>query len=103
MTILKEKTFNTGTVTLNYAEGPPSGPPLLLLPGMARSWKAFLPVIPSLTPDWHVYALDYRGHGKSGRMPGKYKATDYQHGTERENSDYASAAGPRVFQDMHLH
>ena len=34
-------------------------------------------MIPSLTPDWHVYALDYRGHGKSGRVPGKYKASDH--------------------------
>ena len=34
-------------------------------------------MISSLTPNWHVFALDYRGHGKSGRVPGKYKARDH--------------------------
>lgn len=75
--MLEEKTFDAGTVKLNYAEGLPLGPPLLILPSMTRSWKSFLPIIPALTPDWHVYALDYRGHGKSGRVPGGYKASDY--------------------------
>jgi pimeloyl-ACP methyl ester carboxylesterase len=75
--MLEEKTFDTGTVKLNYAEGPPSGPPILLLPSMTRSWKSFNPVIPTLTPNWHVYALDYRGHGKSGRVPGRYRASDH--------------------------
>ena len=30
---IKEHSYNTGTVTLNYAEGPASGPPLVLLHG----------------------------------------------------------------------
>jgi pimeloyl-ACP methyl ester carboxylesterase len=75
--MLEEKTFDTGTVKLNYAEGPPAGPPIILLSAMARNWKSYQPIIPALTPDWHVFALDYRGHGKSGRVPGRYKALDY--------------------------
>jgi pimeloyl-ACP methyl ester carboxylesterase len=77
LAMLEEKTFDTGTVKLNYAEGPPSGPPILLLSMMTKSWKSFLPVIPALTPDWHVFALDYRGHGKSGRVAGRYLALDH--------------------------
>ena len=30
-----ERTFDTGEVKLNYAEGPASGPPLLLIPGQS--------------------------------------------------------------------
>src|SRR5437879_6888019 len=30
-----------------------------------------------LADDWHVYAPDFRGHGKSGRVPGAYKLADY--------------------------
>jgi pimeloyl-ACP methyl ester carboxylesterase len=75
--MLKEKTFDTGTVKLNYAEGPRTGPPILLLPGMTRSWKSYTPIIPTLTTAWHVYALDYRGHGKSGRVHGYYRAKDH--------------------------
>jgi pimeloyl-ACP methyl ester carboxylesterase len=75
--MLEEKTIDTGTVKLNYAEGPPNGPPILLLPVMTRSWKSYVPIIPTLTSEWHVYALDYRGHGKSGRVPGRYRASDH--------------------------
>ncbi|MDP7090127.1 MAG: alpha/beta fold hydrolase [Dehalococcoidia bacterium] len=26
---------------------------------------------------WHVYAIDFRGHGESGRTPDKYEFGDY--------------------------
>jgi pimeloyl-ACP methyl ester carboxylesterase len=75
--MLVEKTFDTGAVTLNYAEGPASGPPLLLLHGFTGRWPGFLPLIPLLSVRWHIFAPDYRGHGKSGRVPGRYGAEDY--------------------------
>jgi pimeloyl-ACP methyl ester carboxylesterase len=75
--MLKERTFNAGSVTLNFAEGPPSGPPLVLLHGGGDRWQHFLPIIPSLLMRWHIYALDLRGHGKSGRVPGQYRPEHY--------------------------
>ncbi len=75
--MLREHTFDTGTVAINYAEGPPSGPPLVLLHGVFARWRAFLPIIPALSMRWRVYALDLRGHGKSGRVPRKYRPEDY--------------------------
>jgi pimeloyl-ACP methyl ester carboxylesterase len=63
--MLQEKTFDTGEVTLNYAEGPASGPPLILLHGLSGRWQGFLPLMPYLTTQWHVFALDQRGHGRS--------------------------------------
>jgi pimeloyl-ACP methyl ester carboxylesterase len=75
--LVEEHTFDTGVVSINYAEGPPSGQPLVLLHGGAGSWRSFLKVIPKLIPKWHVYAPDFRGHGRSGRVPGGYRWTHY--------------------------
>ena len=33
--------------------------------------------MPDLAADWHLYAPDFRGHGKSGRVPGAYRLQDY--------------------------
>ncbi len=74
---LEEKSFDAGEVTLNYAEGEDNGPPLVLLHGLGRRWQVFLSLIPSLSLRWHVYALDLRGHGKSGHIPRGYRGTQY--------------------------
>lgn len=75
--MLEERTFDTGAVTINYAEGPISGRPLVLLHGGGDRWQHFLPIIPSLAMRWQVFALDLRGHGKSGRVPGQYRPEHY--------------------------
>lgn len=75
--MLSEKFFDTGEVVLNYAEGPDNGPPLLLIHGFPRWWKDFQPIIPELSKNYHVFALDLRGHGKSGRVKGHYTLRDY--------------------------
>jgi pimeloyl-ACP methyl ester carboxylesterase len=73
-----EKSFDTGEVALNYAEGPDNGPPLVLFPGASRRWQShLLPIMIPLSNRWHIYAVDNRGHGKSGRTPGKYSLADY--------------------------
>ena len=75
--MLTEKTFDAGELTLNYAEGPASGPAMVLLHGLSlwrQSWDA---LIPELTSSWHVFAFDLRGHGKSGRVANEYHVVDY--------------------------
>ncbi|MGA9529011.1 MAG: alpha/beta hydrolase [Terriglobales bacterium] len=74
---ITEHSFDTGQVTLNYAEGPANGAPLVLLHGLGRRWQVFLPVIPALSLRWHIFAVDLRGHGKSGRVARGYHGTDY--------------------------
>jgi pimeloyl-ACP methyl ester carboxylesterase len=79
---MKEQRFDAGEVELNYVEGPPSGPPLLLLHGLATRWQIFRPLIRGLPSQWHVYALDFRGHGKSGWAPGRYSVEALVRDTE---------------------
>lgn len=75
--MLKEQLFDSGVVQINYAEGSPSGSPLVLLHGGGGRWQIFLPIIPHLSIKWHVFALDLRGHGKSGRISEQYRPEDY--------------------------
>jgi pimeloyl-ACP methyl ester carboxylesterase len=74
---VRERPFATGNVTLNVAVGPPNGPPVLLLHGVTRRWQDWRVLLPSLTFDFQAHALDFRGHGRSGRAPGSYRVVDY--------------------------
>jgi pimeloyl-ACP methyl ester carboxylesterase len=75
--MLQERRFDTGEVSLNYAEGPASGPALVLLHGIPGRWQEFLPLVPNLAARWHIYALDLRGQGGSGRVTGCYLPGHY--------------------------
>lgn len=75
--MLTEKQVRAGTLTVNYAEGPPGGSPLVLLHGLSYRWQSWLGVMPHLALRWHLYALDLRGFGRSGRAPGAYRVRDY--------------------------
>lgn len=63
---LKEIYFDTGELRLHALEGPASGPPLVLLHGATANCTEY-DLLPRLTQHWHVYSLDLRGHGRSGR------------------------------------
>jgi non-heme chloroperoxidase len=59
--------LSTG-VRLRYAEqGDPAAQPLILLHGYSDSWFSYSGVLPGLARNYHVYALDQRGHGDSDR------------------------------------
>ncbi len=72
-----EATFDTGTVSLNYAEVPADGAPLVLLHSSNTRWQAFGAILPDLATLWHLYAPDFRGQGKSGWVSGSYRLQDY--------------------------
>lgn len=79
----RERTFDTGTVVINYAEydevteaGPARGPLVLLHGGSAR-WQSGRLIIPALAARRRLYAPDFRGHGQSGWTPGHYTLRDY--------------------------
>lgn len=68
----QEQRFNTGEVELNYVVGPNNGPALVLIPGQALSWESYQRVLPYLAKKFQSFAVDIRGHGKSGWTPGAY-------------------------------
>src|SRR5258706_3306957 len=73
---MEEKTYSGTEARLNYAESPPNGPALLLLHGLTFRWQSFSSLIPELSKRWHVYALDFRGHGKSSHDFAQYRYDD---------------------------
>ncbi len=74
---IQEYTFDSGAVILNYAEIPAAGAPLVLLHGGSARWQSFDSILADLATHWHIYAPDFRGHGKSGWVPGSYRLQDY--------------------------
>jgi len=73
---LDEQLINVGGLALNVAQGPLTGPPLLLLHGGSADWRVWSVVAEALTTEWHIVAPDLRGHGLSGRGP-RYRIADY--------------------------
>ena len=65
--MLEEKLYQSGDIKLNYVEGPDNGPAFLLLPAYDDRWQSYSSIIPQLAVNTHLYALDTRGRGKSGR------------------------------------
>jgi pimeloyl-ACP methyl ester carboxylesterase len=74
---LASRECRTGELVLHYEEGPNSGPPLILLHGLGRNCHDFSVLFPALSRQWHLYAVDLRGHGKSGRVPRGYSSNGY--------------------------
>jgi pimeloyl-ACP methyl ester carboxylesterase len=82
-------------VELTYAEAG-AGPSLVLLHGIGARWQVFSPVIQRLSDRWHMLALDFRGHGTSGRAPGRYRLEDFCDDALRV-LDLAGEAPPVVY------
>ncbi len=74
---LQERSYDTGEVVLNYAEGPQAGRALVVLHGGSGRWQYSEAFLELLRDSWHVYAPDFRGHGKSGRGRSGYRLADY--------------------------
>ena len=57
---------------INYAEGPDNGKALLLIHGQTGAWQDYTKVLPTLSKDWHIFAVDCYGHGASSNDEEKY-------------------------------
>ena len=64
-------------ITLHFAaQGPTTGPAVVMLHGFTDSWFSFSRVLPLLPGDMRVVAPDMRGHGDSERPPHGYRLAD---------------------------
>lgn len=75
--MMKFCTVDLNNVQLHYAEAPGPGPALVIAHGLTGSHAEFLHLAPELAGQAHVYLLDLRGHGLSGRAAGAYRVADY--------------------------
>jgi pimeloyl-ACP methyl ester carboxylesterase len=75
--VIQFQTVDLDEVQLHYAEAPGPGPTLVMIHGITGSHATFLPLMPALAQQAHVYALDLRGHNLSGYTPGEYRVQDY--------------------------
>jgi len=65
-------------VTLHYAErGDRMGEAIVFLHAYTDSWFAFSRVLPLLSPSYHAFAPDERGHGDSDKPECCYTAEDF--------------------------
>ncbi|RZM27114.1 MAG: alpha/beta hydrolase [Pedobacter sp.] len=60
-----EKSVKIRQTDLHYAEGPKNGPPLVLLHAQLMDWFDYSRVLPELSKSYHVFVIDYNGHGKT--------------------------------------
>jgi pimeloyl-ACP methyl ester carboxylesterase len=68
-----EQLVNLGEIRMNYATaGEPDRPALLLVPAQTESWWGYEQAMGLLAEDFHVFAVDLRGQGRSTRTPGRY-------------------------------
>lgn len=61
----EEKSEKIGETTLCYAEGPNHGPALVLLHAQMMDWFDYSRVLPTLSKSYHIFVIDYNGHGKT--------------------------------------
>jgi pimeloyl-ACP methyl ester carboxylesterase len=73
----QEQVFNANGVQINFVQASSAGHPLVLFHGIASQWQSFLPLLPELTKEYRVYALDLRGHGGSSWVNDEYRLLDY--------------------------
>lgn len=90
---IAEKTAQVGEVNFNYAEGPDNGPALLLLHAQTLDWYTYSEVLPELSAKFHVFAVDYPGHGKT-TVPDDYVMSANQIGSDLADFIETVIGGP---------
>ena len=74
----RERTVASGGVEIALTEyANPGRPPLVLLHGIGSRGQSWWPVIDPLAERFHLYQLDLRGHGVSGKPEAGYLVEHY--------------------------
>lgn len=75
--MLVEKLFESEEIVINYADNETGNPLLVMLHGSTLNWQSMGGLIRKFEQDWHIYACDLPGHGKSGRSRSGYREVDF--------------------------
>ena len=67
----KQFTLPNGNL-INYGEVANDKPALLLIHGQSGLWEDYALVMPELSRNWHIYAIDVYGHGESSHDESLY-------------------------------
>ncbi len=73
---MKRKNFKSGNLSLSYLNSESKGQPLIALHGHFQEGISFASLAAALNPEWHLIALDQRGHGNSEHAT-TYTRDDY--------------------------
>ncbi len=76
-----EKRSLVNRVNFSYMEGPDNGDPLVLLHAQHMDWYSYSRILPALSERFHVFDIDYPGHGTTA-CPGNYPMTADQIGED---------------------
>lgn len=74
---VQHRFVDTSDVRLHYVELPTEGKPLLLIHGIGMDWRVWQAISRRLAPGFHLYAVDLRGHGESGKPAHGYTLAHY--------------------------
>ncbi len=75
--MIEMKTARLGALGFRYAESPGPNPPILFLHGATDSLESYLAPMGELVGHFHLFALDFRGHGLSDQSQGRYRIRDH--------------------------
>lgn len=67
----KQITLPNGNV-INYGEVQNEKPALLLIHGQMGAWEDYANLMPELSENWHIFAVDVYGHGQSSHEESLY-------------------------------
>ena len=84
MTVIQQRRLPGRSPALAYdVGGREDGHPLVLLHGLSANSTSWAPIIERTARGWRSYALDFRGHGRSDRTPGRYRLDHYLDDADR--------------------
>ena len=90
------RTVQVNQVTLSYVEGPNNGPPLVLLHAQLLDWFSYSRVLPELAKSFHVFDIDYPGHGNT-TTPADYPMT-----ADRIGADLADFIAAQIGEPVYV-
>ena len=74
--MVEMKTARVGDIDLRFVESGGPDPPVVFLHGVTDSLSSYLAPMAALSERFHLFALDFRGHGASGHGGG-YRVQDH--------------------------